>query len=167
MQVVQTGNGDEDPFTDLDDVEIESTDSCNEDLRELVSCLKLKDGGCSVEEFFAADNDLQVHVDDKWEQNFQAEIGPRSRKSPHLESTAENLLADTEDKKEYDPLLLEQKIRNFSEALSCLLDISQFLDYKGHTTEVTQVMSMMSAVASIHRADSCKKMKQIAITDFC
>ena len=92
-----------------------------------MSCLELGDGGCSVEKFLTADNDLQVHMhidDDKWEQNFLSEIGPRSNKSPHLESTAEDLLVDTEDNEKYDPVVLERKLRNFSEALSCFQDVS-------------------------------------------
>ena len=76
----------DDPFADVDlDSDVIESDSGTDELRELVSCLELDDGCCSVEEFLVADESLQVYMDtdDSWEENFLAEIGPSmASKSP-------------------------------------------------------------------------------------
>lgn len=39
--------------------------------------MQLGDNSCSAEEFFTADDDLQVHIDfSQWEDDFFSEIGP-------------------------------------------------------------------------------------------
>ena len=154
---------DDDPFAALeeDDDSAEDVSGAISDLQELVSKL---DESCSAAEFIAADNDLQVHIDDvDWEGDFLAQIGPTSSKRQCQDNVQES---DEEDEGEEESTVIEPRLNSLSEALTALKDAFEFLDHKGFTTEATQVMCVVSTVASLCHTEACRKNRQTTLDHF-
>lgn len=154
----------EDPFADL---EVGSETGELEDMIKGMGCSDC----CSAEEFATADDDLPVcqdYADDSWEADFLAEIGPSKKKKDSDESQGQE--EDEEEEGEDGegdsfcaPVL--PKLTTFREAMQSLDDVAAFLDYKGYTSEATEVSRVTNMVAALHYS-VLSKARQTTLDEF-
>ena len=57
------------------------------------------------------------------------------------------------------------KLITFHEAMQSLYDVAAFLDYKGYTSEATEVSRVTNVVAALHYS-SLTKARQTTLDDF-
>lgn len=81
-----------------------------------------------------------------------------------LTSSSEPVSADSGNEDDYDVEELPVfKVRNMSEAILNLEDVSRFLDSRGHCKEATVIASALDMITGLH---SQTKMRQSSIDEF-
>ena len=130
-----------DPFADLD----ETSDSghAEEELTHLMNAVQGQDCACTLEEIFAAENDVPIcseFADDAWDETFMDELQP---------SISEAQVNSEEDECEQDmPDPPAKRIKTYKEAVECLEDVRHFLEDKGHTKEATETDTLVNKLTS-------------------
>ena len=82
----------------------------------------------------------------------------------HLHPSSEPVSADSGNEDDYDVEELPVfKVRNMSEAILNLEDVSKFLDSRGHCKEATVIASALDMITGLH---SQTKMRQSSIDEF-
>ena len=135
-------DSEEDPFMDL------NVTSNMEDLESLMSQVATGDSSWSVQEFINVDSELPVCqdiYDDKWDQEFLNHITQES-------STEETEVIESEDREDEDPVPAHApQLKSFKEAIR-YLEVSYFLDSKGHADIANETCKLMDSVAVLHHS---------------
>ena len=139
---------DQDPFAafEEDDNPGENASEVTE-LQQLVSTLGNSENSCSASEFLA-------------------QIGPTSSKQHCQGDIRVSTSGDEEEEEEEESTVVEPRLKSLSESLTSLKDVFEFLDYKGFTEEATQVMSLVSTVASLCHSEAHKRSTQTTLDHF-
>jgi hypothetical protein len=156
----------EDPFLDLDDQGQVVTD---EEVQHLINQLQVENP-CSADELASIDDDLAVCADlsdDHWEEDFLAEIGPSSSKSLCTEDTGgEKSDVESESDEEESADLPRTRFHNLPEAIACLEDVREFLEFREYTCESTETMSLISSLTTLHSQNLIKSTRQSSLLEF-
>jgi len=137
----------------------------DEEVQVLISLLQVENR-CTVNELAFADDDLAIYVDiseDQWEENFLAEIGLSSSKSPDGGDIGETSDVESESDEEYTDLPpTSLRCHNLHKAITCL---NNFLEHKGHTCEATETISPISSLTMLHSVN-LSKARRISLLEF-
>ena len=139
------------------------------DSDELQGMISRMDGiqCCSADEFIQADDQLPVcqHFDEEgWDASFLDEIG-RPKALHHNDGSNE----DDSDADEYafhSSVILQPRIKSFTEAIQHLTDVASFLDNKGFTTEATEVNHLTTSVTRLSYISYASRSKQSTLDAF-
>ena len=106
----------------------------------------------------SAEDDVSIcaeFADDKWDEEFMSELGP-----------ANKLMCPDEDSDDEDSDPMEvppPRLKSSDEAISCLGDICDFLEYRGYTKEANNSNALLNDLARLH----CVSLtKQTSIIDY-
>ena len=55
---------------------------------------------------------------------------------------------------------------SYSEVIKALENVSHFLEYQGHTGEVTEVMTLVSTVTQLHYRNLSTRSRQATLSEF-
>ena len=105
--------------------------------------------------------------DDHWEEDFLAEIGPSSSKSLCTEDTGgEKSDVESESDEEESADLPRTRFHNLPEAIACLEDVREFLEFREYTCESTETMSLISSLTTLHSQNLNKAILIVGILYF-
>lgn len=137
-------------------------------MQVLISQLQVENT-CTINELALADDNLAICADlsdDQREENFLAEIGPSSSKSTRTEDIGDSSDVESEsDEESTDLPPTSVRFRNLHEAITCLEDVHHFLEHKGHTSEATETMSLISSLTTLHSVN-LSKARQASLLEF-
>ena len=118
----------------------------------MITLAGITEGSCSAEEFATTDTNLPVCQEfdnDTWMTDFLAEIGPWN-KVKHIDEEEQQEEEDEEDEGEDVSIRpVQLKLTTFSEAIQGLEAVAAILDFKGYTSEATQVSHITDVVAAL------------------
>ena len=148
--VVARIGANEDPFNDVNE-------AC--ELTALVDELGLHDSTCSPQEYVTGDDNLPVCDDagDDWDEHFIAELSQDQADTEEPEDEKDDL---------YDREPASPKFKSYKEAISAIVDIQEFLDFKGHNELSTKFGTDINSIASLQCAHACTSSVQTKIDDF-
>ena len=135
FQVVHRQEAEEDPLIDLDDDD--DTFQVDKETQDLITQLKVYNA-CAAEELSFVDEDLTVCAeqdDDTWDETI---LSSSSSKSPHAQHPGD--VSDDESEEDSDNYVPPVPILN-SYSIQARENVSHFLEYQGHTAEMTEVMT--------------------------
>ncbi len=130
MVTLGATDGSVDPFSDIDELQclIEQTGS----------------ESCTAREFITGDDNLPICADmdnENWEETFLKE-----QTENEVESAME---VDDEEDECDEAAIVVPKLKTYKEIINVLEDVSQFLEFKGHTGEALSVGSFIDRIAVI------------------
>ena len=155
---------DRDPLLDIDESDKDDDDIelNDEELSELTAKLQGNDDACEVSGMTVAEDDVPVCAelsDDKRDEEFMSELGP-TNKFTHLDGDSDE---DSDDEDSEPIEVPPPRLNSVPEAMSCLGEICEFLEYRGYTKEVNSSNTLLDDLARLHCASLTK---QTSITDY-
>ena len=153
----------DDPFADLE------ADSETGELEDMIKGIRSRHC-CSADEFTTADKYppvCQDYANDSWEDDFLADIAPSKKKKDSDESQEQEDEEEEEENGEGDSFCMPvlPKLTTFHQAMQNLDDVATFLDYKGYTSEATEVSRVTNVVAALH-CSALTKARQTTLDDY-
>ena len=120
----------------------------DEEVNSLISQPQVENS-CTVNEVISVDNGLAI-CSDLSEENILTEVCPSSTNSSRTDNKSDS--SDVE--LEWDDLAYFSNtaptFQNLCEAIACLEDVHLFFECKGHTSEATEAMFLMSTLTTLH-----------------
>ena len=123
------------------------------------------DDACTAEELAFADRDLAVCAelpDDTWDETILDEFCASSSKSFHVEDVSNDGLEEESIESVAPPPVL----KSYSEAMQALENVSHFLEYQGHTSEATEVITLVSTLTKLRYSNVSTRSRQATLNEF-